>query len=170
MATNTKLTQRQRKFAELIAGGAPAETAYIEAYPRCRAEATAARESGRLLELPEIVTAIKTAREAKAGGEESKLVMTTMERRKFLARIIRTAPSEVTESDPVCQSYKVTDKTHEVKMPCKLRALELDAKLAGELKEQPAARGEITVVVSSGTLPSLQTGYKELREATHGRN
>ena len=172
MAENENLNHRQRKFAELVAGGTVARTAYLEAYPRCRAESTAERESARLLKDPGVAATIDGLRRDAVPGETKEPVMTKSERRQFLARVIRCAPGDVTEHDPIAQSYKVTDKTHEVKLPCKLRALELDAKLAGELKELPTASPGtgVTVIVSSGTLPSLQTGYKELREATHGRN
>lgn len=171
MADNGTLSDRQRKFAELVAGGTVAKDAYLEAFPRCRAEATAERESARLLKDPGVAATIDGLRRDAVPGEAKGDVMTKEERRQFLARIIRTAPGDVTEHDPLAQSYKVTDKTHEVKLPCKLRAIELDAKLAGELKEQPCSgpAGNITII-SSGTLPSLQTGYKQLREAMHGRN
>jgi len=59
------------------------------------------------------------------------------ERRAFLADIVRTPVGEVTENSPLCQSYKVDNEGKvEYKMPDKLKALELDAKLAGELREQ----------------------------------
>jgi phage terminase small subunit len=172
VAENETLNHRQRKFAELVAGGTVAKAAYFEAYPRCRAESTAERESVRLLKDPGVAATIEGLRRDAVRGAQKKNVLSKEERRQFLARVIRCAPAEVTEHDSIAQSYKVTDKSHEVKLPDKLRALELDAKLAGELKEQTSAGtgNGVTVIVSSGTLPSLQTGYQELRKATHGRN
>lgn len=64
-------------------------------------------------------------------------VLSAQEKRAFLADIVRTPVGEVTENSPLCQSYKIDNEGKiEYKMPDKLKALELDAKLAGELREQ----------------------------------
>jgi len=56
---------------------------------------------------------------------------------------VLTAPGQIDENDPLCQSFKRrirklgksgdTEETIEYELPNKLTALELDAKLAGEL-------------------------------------
>ena len=49
--------------------------------------------------------------------------------------IIRTPPGEVTEGSRVCQSFKRTPTIWEVKLPNKLRAVELVLKLQGLLSD-----------------------------------
>lgn len=69
----------------------------------------------------------------------SATLLTVAERRAFLAMVVRTPLSEIDENSPLCQSFKVTKNefggSTEYKMVDKLRASELDAKMAGELVE-----------------------------------
>ena len=62
-------------------------------------------------------------------------VLTLAHKRKILHDMITTPLSDVNEHSPFCQSAEIgkTGKVKKVTMPDKLRALELDAKLAGEL-------------------------------------
>lgn len=71
-------------------------------------------------------------------------VLSLAEKREFLRSVVKTEVGKIDENSPLTQSYKrrvSTDKngqsTEEIefKMPDKLRAIELDAKLAGELVE-----------------------------------
>lgn len=81
-------------------------------------------------------------------GLGSAPILTLTEKRAFLASVVRTAPGKIDESDPLCQSFKKrittqksgeTEETIEYELPNKLKALELDAKLAGELNGSPAS-------------------------------
>ncbi len=62
-------------------------------------------------------------------------VLTLAHKRKILHDMITTPLSDVNEYSPFCQSAEIgkNGKVMKVTMPDKLRALELDAKLAGEL-------------------------------------
>jgi hypothetical protein len=61
-------------------------------------------------------------------------VMSLREKRLFLAAVVRTPIGEVDENSPLCQYFQRTKAGLRVTMVDKLRALELDAKLAGEIK------------------------------------
>jgi hypothetical protein len=167
-AETQSLNSRQRKFCELVAAGSTNKAAYFAAYPRCKAERTAETESWRLRRIPAIKAYIAELTQQAQAAAVTSMTLTMAERREFLAKIIRSAPGEINEKDAICQGFKFTRDGREFKMPDKLRAIELDAKLAGELKDQPAAVEGITIIVSQGTLPALQAGYRELQ--THGRN
>lgn len=58
------------------------------------------------------------------------------EKRAFLARIVRTPIGDVSAASDLCQEHTVTEGMTKVKMPSKLQAIELDAKLAGELGQE----------------------------------
>lgn len=68
-------------------------------------------------------------------------LLTLQEKRAYLYRVIMTPAGEVTEGDPLCASMRRSVRrtkdgtvvTLAIQMPDKLRALELDTKLAGEL-------------------------------------
>ena len=87
-------------------------------------------------------------------------VLTLAEKRQYLRRVVLTAIGDVDPSSDLCQSYKRREEggdrgrlkrgqeesgneehepeaeVIEIKMPDKLRAIELDARLAGELNTE----------------------------------
>lgn len=65
-------------------------------------------------------------------------ILSLAEKRRYLATIVRTPVGDVTERSPLAQKVKRrVDKdggsSEEIELPGKLRAIELDARLAGEL-------------------------------------
>jgi hypothetical protein len=88
-------------------------------------------------------------------------VLSLRDKREFLARVVRTPIGDVDEGSDLCQE-SATEETEiaskkRIKMPDKLRAIELDAKLAGELKEQPPA---VTVDAMALLIDQIRNGYK----------
>lgn len=74
------------------------------------------------------------------GKVEKTNVLSLQEKREFLALVARTPIENVDENSPLAQSveYDISGNTRrrlKIKMPDKLRAIELDAKLAGEMRE-----------------------------------
>jgi len=74
-------------------------------------------------------------------------VLTLADKRGFLHSVVTTAPGKIDENNPLCQSFKRrittkkggdTEEIIEYELPNKLKALELDAKLAGELQDATA--------------------------------
>ena len=82
-------------------------------------------------------------------AENAENLMSMAERRKFLADIVRTPISKCDDDSPLLQSKTVrTDskgnETISYQMPSKIDAVELDAKLAGDLSNG----GQVVVPVS----------------------
>jgi len=82
-----------------------------------------------------------------AASAETQTVLTLAEKRQFLADVVRTPIGWIDENSPLAQSaeYQRTGRGDnprslmKVRALDKLRALELDAKLSGELRETPGA-------------------------------
>jgi len=126
------LRDRWRRFAELVVAGETGKAAYFAAFPRCRSERAAEVNASRLMRQPAVAAHVGLLRRELAERAMSELVLTARERREFLAKVVRAVPAELDAQSSLCQSYKETKGVREVKLPCKLKALELDAKLAGE--------------------------------------
>lgn len=66
-------------------------------------------------------------------------MLTIMEKRKFLAAIIRTPIGQIDESSPLCQSFEIgKEGERKYKMPDKLKAIERDDALAPEVEVKAA--------------------------------
>jgi hypothetical protein len=130
------LNPRQERFAQLVATGMPGGRAYEEAGYAVKSPDVAESAAARLLTDVRVSAYVNEVRAAaKAKGEEA-AYLTLEEKRKFLRDVVTTPIGEVDERNRLAQALKVTRGGREIKLPDKLRALELDAKLAGELKEK----------------------------------
>ncbi len=147
------LNSRQEIFCAEYAGGKTATEAYRLAYGNTK---TAEAASSRLLTVVKVAERIAALQQAAAATA----VLSLAEKRQYLRRVVMTPLSNVDETSDLCQAaeYEVTGgirgklrrgnadqgneeeepekTTVKIKMPDKLRAIELDAKLAGELREQ----------------------------------
>lgn len=91
-------------------------------------------------------------------------VLSLAEKRNFLAEVVRTPVSTISEDSPLAQKLKVTTSEKgeykEIEMPNKLKALELDAKLAGELKEQSSQSNafQFNLIMDRMEMPTCE-GY-----------
>ena len=88
----------------------------------------------------------------KVAGEEGRRFLSLLEKRAYLAMVVRTPIGEIDEKSPLCQAVEWGKNGRKIKMPDKLRALELDAKLAGELHESH----EVDVVDRRASVIELQ--------------
>lgn len=149
--------QKHEKFAQLVADGASALDAYKKAY-HCSMEA-AAKNAWRLRENEGVKARVSELQEKAADNT----VMSIAEKRRFLAEIKRTPIGLVDEKSALCQSYEVvvmdggddkpSGELRKIKMPDKLKAIELDSKLAGELKDKT----EIGLVIPGSLEEALIT-------------
>jgi len=88
----------------------------------------------------------------KAKEKAEGTILTMLEKREFLARVVRTPVGEVTEMSDLCQEKDETfgdNPKLKIKMPDKLRAIALDNDLAGEGSE---AKGQDAMVALLGRL------------------
>ncbi len=157
---------KHERFAQLAALGNSDTAAYRKAF-KCK-QSTAETNAYRLREIEGVAERIADLQEMAA----AKTVMSLTEKRQYLADIVRACPSEIDGDSPLCQGVEYTVsggvrgrlrrgnadrgneetepevKTVRVKLPDKLKAIELDAKLAGELKGDNGTQVSLTVVVS----------------------
>lgn len=137
--------QRHERFAQLIASGKAASEAYGEVYDRVgRVAETSGSRLMRNVKVQERIVELQE----KAADES---VLTLREIQQFLAAVVRGAVGEVGPDSPLCQEYTKrfeaggeSSSDYEVvkiKVPCKLKAVELSAKLSGFLTE----KREVTV-------------------------
>ena len=116
----------------------------VEAYREVYGEVKGAEVSAsRLLSFAKVKERIHALQQIAALDS----LMTRDEKRRFLKRVVFTSIGRVDKENELCQSYKQrnteTGTEQEYKMPDKLRAIELDSKLAGELKETHEHRHEL---------------------------
>jgi len=129
--------QKHEKFAQIVASGESAGAAYRKVY---HAKASTCETEGpAILRKPQVRKRVEEI-QSKA---EDKTVMTLIERRRFLADVVRTPISEVTEESALAQSYEFITlpgdyerQLHKLKVPDKLKAIELDSRLAGDFKDK----------------------------------
>lgn len=101
-------------------------------------EITAQAVSKPVQSVPEVSEILDT----QVQGGQNPAILSLIEKREYLARVVRTPVGQVDEDNSLAQKVKRqtrTDKegntyqTEEIEIAGKLRALELDAKLAGEM-------------------------------------
>jgi len=123
--------QRHERFAQLVAKGDSGGAAYRAIYGAKGASSHAA--ASRLLRIAKVSARIADIQRAAVGDS----VMSLLEKRQFLALIVRTPIGQIDENSPLCQWFRRTTgrrPTFSIRMPDKLQAIMLDARLAGELK------------------------------------
>lgn len=160
------LTRREEKFCLLMVSGEMSQAdAYKKAGFQCKNKASGSANANRLLKKDKAARYIMALRRQIEREAIGKTLLTTLERRQFLAEAVRTPAGLVDENSRLAQSYRkrtrtvrgdigeeIIEEIVEVKMPDKLQALKLDAILAGELspKDDPTG-GYIT-----GTDPVME--------------
>jgi hypothetical protein len=133
---------QHQKFAELIAIGKTAGEAYQIAYEKPRLTPAVHSAAQRLAAMPTIIAKVKELRTRAEAQSEAAAVMTLVEKRKFLAEILRTP---VTKLDPkqhdhlikkitrrVIGSGEEAEEVMDIEGYDKLKAIELDTELAGD--------------------------------------
>ncbi|MGV3532603.1 MAG: hypothetical protein ACO1QR_09565 [Chthoniobacteraceae bacterium] len=126
----------RRKFAEGIVSGLSAAAAYRQAYPNS-APGNAHKLASRLTGNPDVqaeIARLPSAADQQAGSA----VLNLMEKRIFLARVVRAAVANLPEDSDLWVSIKRTESGTEYRLPDKLAAVKVDNDLAGEGSEAAA--------------------------------
>lgn len=151
------LQEKRQRWAELVATGTNPAKAYATVWVGNQSPDACRRGVSRLsrnASVMEEVSRIRKRVEMEAGGA----VMTLLEKRRYLAEIVRTPVGQLSPMSPLAQEVKrakplataeqpalftaeqvEATEWETVRMPDKLKAIELDAKLAGEFAEDKAA-------------------------------
>ena len=134
---DNEITTKQQKFVNGVASGDSATTAYVNVYD-CKRE-SAASGASRLKNMPNIREELKRLKNA----AEKKTLMDIDQKRALLTEIILSPAIGTDPNSPLAQNVKIKRRTLPdgtveeditVRMPDKLRAMELDAKLSGQFK------------------------------------
>ncbi len=155
--TSRPLTGPQRKFCEGIAAGMSGVDAYQAAYPNSSRSAARA-SAAELLARPSIskqIAEIRARTEQIAGSA----VLTLVEKRSFLARLVRAKAALLPEESDLWQSIKRTKDGVEFRLPDKLRAIDQDNDLSGDGKAAEAneALGQLgQICISAMALRQIQ--------------
>ena len=127
------MTKGQLKFAAGVAAGLSDGAAYAAAFPKSKHPA---KDAARLLsdknpEKPEILGEIQRIRRKaeEMGGSE---LLTLIEKRKFLAKLVRSRLADEPEDSDLWQEISHTEAGTKRKLADKLKAITIDNDLASE--------------------------------------
>lgn len=147
MATRAalQLSPQERQFLEYhIIDGLPIYRAHQKAFKRFYDQrrgkqpvpTTSARLGRAILDRDTSQAYITELKEKLAERAEQQRFLSFDEKRAFLAKIVRTPIAEVDADHPIAQELTIrADGSQSVKIPSKLQALELDARIMGEFKD-----------------------------------
>ena len=132
---------RHEKFAQAVATGEAASRVYGRIYGK-QSPSQAEASASRLLRNVKVAARVAEIRGSVDAEALADCLLTLRAKREFLAAVVWAAPGELDEKSPLVQSFKLTDGGREIRLCDKLRAIELDAKLAGEFREQVEIRSD----------------------------
>ena len=161
------LSTRRLNYCRHRAAGHPKSTAYRLSGYACKSVEDAASAACKLEKDFRVITMIESLR----NSSFTKDCLTLQEKRSFLASVLRTPISEVSSNSPLCQEYSEESTEHGVKrkirIPDKLRALELDAKLANEFEQDRVTTNPFLFLVTAfkESQPALQEAQGNVIEA-----
>jgi hypothetical protein len=133
MAKIPRLTTKQQAYCYERANGVAKARSYLNAGYKANNIEDAGSAACVLEKNPLVSSMIDTLRESSF----VKQALSIAEKRAFLARAVRTPVRDVNSESDLCQEYKVTtletgQVVESVKMVDKLKAIEVDSKIAGD--------------------------------------
>jgi hypothetical protein len=133
LAARPPLNDRQKAFAAEYLRTKDAIKSYLKIYPGSTLEG-AQSSAYRLRDDVRVQEIIQSAGEQLLDGA----VLSLAEMQSYLSKVVKTPGGQVHRDHILCNGVKHTEHGVDVKMPDKLAAITLAAKLSGLLKEQPA--------------------------------
>jgi len=123
--------KKHEKFAQAVAKGGSAYDAYRKCVSKKGTRASANVSASRLLKNANILLRIDEFRQEGDKIAKQEVGFTIADAVKFLVSVVNTPVGEVDETNPLCQEVSYSDMgAKKTKMPDKLRALDLLAKLS----------------------------------------
>lgn len=124
-----KLNANQMKACQLRALGKSQVDAYLMAGYKVEDRKDAAAAACNMFRKPHVQAYLTELKKASWLAS----AVSIEEKRNFLARVIRTPIGELDETSDLVHSLEYTEHGKKIKAHDKLKAIELDAKIAGEL-------------------------------------
>jgi len=149
------LTGPQKRFCLGIAEGLSQKDAYLKAYPKS-AKKSAEAAGSRLLSNVKVQQEV--ARLQKQVEEKS--VLTRLEKRQFLARVVRADIASLDRSSDLVDEWSETTTqsggSEKIKMVSKATAIQIDNRMAGH--EAPE---KVELTASEGLISLLRSRHKQ---------
>lgn len=99
-------------------------------------DSSACRAGGIILQKEHAKAYVEELKAKVAERAQQKRFLSLDEKREFLARLVRTPIADIDEESELAEEMRVAnDGTTSVKIPSKLKAIELDARIMGEFKD-----------------------------------
>ena len=140
------LSGPQRKFCEGIVSGLNQMEAYLAAY-HASAPKSAKDNGARLIANDSVKAEIQRLRD-KADALAGSAVLTLVEKRKFLARIVRMKGDEIDldQDGDLVNGVRLKEQGRELILPDKLAALKIDNDLSGDGAEADQGNALVDLV------------------------
>jgi hypothetical protein len=148
MNKRTKCTANEKEFCRLIVVKGMTQyraycaifqdelNAYCEKRPDIKRDVRASSAASRILKKWYVMEYVAKLEKSLEEMGTRKAFLSLEEKRKFLADVVRTPVGQVDEESPLAQEIRYgPDGSTTIKMPGKLNAIELDARLQGEFRD-----------------------------------
>lgn len=152
MQKRNTLNKRQQLFCHYLTEGESQARAYLKAGFKANTIQQAGSNAIRLMRTERVSSYLSKLKEV----QFTKQALSYAEKRAFLARAVRTSVGEIHEGSDLAQEVTITEgkegTSRKVKAVDKLRAIELDSKLAGDFyaDRTPQASNPFLMIVSLG--------------------
>jgi phage terminase small subunit len=152
MQKRNTLNKRQQLFCHYLTEGESQARAYLKAGFKANTIQQAGSNAIRLMRTERVASYLAKLKEV----QFTKQALSYAEKRAFLARAVRTSVGEIHEGSDLAQEVTITEgkegTSRRVKAVDKLRAIELDSKLAGDFyaDRTPQASNPFLMIVSLG--------------------
>lgn len=127
-AAATEISPKEMRFARYLLEGVNKSLAYTRSGYKASNQRVAIVGAQQVAARPRVQKYLKELQE----GLHKRNRMTLEKKLEYLEEIIGTPTNEITGAEPIAQGYNAQGVPT---MPCKLKALELHAKLTGDLKD-----------------------------------
>jgi len=151
MQKRNTLNKRQQLFCHYLSEGESQARAYLKAGFKANTIQQAGSNAIRLMKTERVSSYLAKLKEV----QFTKQALTYAEKRAWLAKALRTPVGELHEGSDLAQEVTITESkegtSRKVKAVDKLRAIELDSKLAGDYADRtPQASNPFLMIVSLG--------------------
>lgn len=162
-AKGVDLTPKEREFCRFLATGIPVYKAFFQAGYKATTNKYASMKGSAISARPNCAKYIAELKEANWLSS----VMSIAEKRALMAEIARAKPQDINEESAVASISIDGDGNRSLQGPKvsdKLKAIELDARISGELSQENDSRTQIAIQLINDRLeiPSLEV--KEIEE------
>ena len=162
-AKGQDLTPKEREFCKFLATGIPVYRAFFQAGYKATTNKYASMKGSAIAARPNCAKYISELKES----QWLSTVMSMAEKRALMAEIARAKPSDITE-DSLVASISIDGEGNRSiqgpKVSDKLKAIELDARISGELSQENDSRTQIAIQLVNDRLEIPSPGTKEIEE------